>query len=170
MGMLELARHGHTLSDEDARLYIYDDLGVSQRWANKFSEASIETVQDLVGKDESELKQISGIGEKAIEELRKGLESRGLLFVIEDSKARDANEDMTKLMDMVFNPDGTSQPSTDTSMFDVEEDDTFDDDDEMASKFTRSESELDAVLNAMKDLGFSMNDEDSEDILDDEEN
>jgi DNA-directed RNA polymerase subunit beta' len=170
MGMLELARHGHTLSDEDARLYIYDDLGVSQRWANKFSEASIETVQDLVGKDESELKQISGIGEKAIEELRKGLESRGLLFVIEDSKARDANEDMTKLMDMVFNPDGTSQPSSDTSMFDIEEDDTFDDDDEMASKFTRSESELDAVLNAMKDLGFSMNDEDSEDILDDEEN
>ena len=170
MGMLELARHGHSLSDEDARLYIYDDLGVSQRWANKFSEASIETVQDLVGKDENELKQISGIGEKAIEELRNGLESRGLLFVIEDSKAHEANEDMSKLMDMVFNPDGTSQPASDTSMFDVEEDDTFDDDDEIASKFTRSESELDAVLNAMKDLGFSMNDEDSEDILDDEEN
>ena len=40
---------GHNLSDEDARLYIYDDLGVSQRWANKFSEAGIETVADLAG-------------------------------------------------------------------------------------------------------------------------
>ncbi len=39
---------GHNLSDEDARLYIYDDLGVSQRWANKFSEAGIETVADLL--------------------------------------------------------------------------------------------------------------------------
>lgn len=46
--------------DEDARLYLYDDLGVSQRWANKFSEAGIETVGDLVGYTEDELLRIEG--------------------------------------------------------------------------------------------------------------
>ena len=167
MGMLELARHGHSLSEEDARLFIYDDLGVSQRWANKFSEASIETVQDLVGKDENELKQISGIGEKAIDELRAGLERHGLLYVIEESKATEASEDMTKLMDMVFNPDGSSQLASELTSFDATEEE--DEDDEIGSKFARSESELDAVLNAMKDLGFSVTDEDTDSLLDDEE-
>ncbi len=170
MGMLELARHGHSLSEDDARLFIYDDLGVSQRWANKFSEGGIETVQDLVGKDENELKQISGIGEKAIDELREGLKSHGLLYVIEDSKATEASEDMSKLMDMVFNPDGSSQFSSDVSMFDTTKSDVDENDDEVGSKFARSESELDAVLNAMKDLGFSVTDEDSDDILDNEDN
>lgn len=60
------------LTDEEARLYIYDDLGVSQRWANKFSEAGIETVADLVGHTEDELLRIEGIGTKAIEELKAG--------------------------------------------------------------------------------------------------
>ena len=49
---LSLGHRGPQLSDEDARLYIFDDLGVSQRWANKFSEAGIETVADLVGHTE----------------------------------------------------------------------------------------------------------------------
>ena len=30
-------RNGRTISAEDARLYLFDDLGVSQRWTNKFS-------------------------------------------------------------------------------------------------------------------------------------
>ena len=163
MGMLELARHGHELKEEDARLYIYDDLGVSQRWANKFSEAGIETVQDLVGKDESELMAITGIGEKAIEELRKGLDARGLLYVIEDSKAGDPQEDMSKLMDMVFNPDGTTAASGTSLAFDTTDDANFDDNDDiLGSQFARSESELDAVLNAMKDLGFDVTDEETE--------
>ena len=170
MGMLELARHGHSLPDEDARLYIYDDLGVSQRWANKFSEAGIDTVQDLVGKDETELKQISGIGEKAIEELRRGLDARGLLYVIEDSKAKQTSEDISRLMDLVFNPDGTSHVASDSSIFDATEDESMDDvDDEIGTKFARSESELDAVLNAMKDLGFSVTDEETEKTLEDED-
>ncbi len=160
MGMLELARHGHSLPEEEARLYLYDDLGVSQRWANKFSEAGIETVQDLVGKDEAELTAITGIGEKAIEELRKGLESRDLLYVIEDSKAKETQEDISMLMDIVFNPDGTTQASTSTLAFDTSDDDVFDSDDELiGSQFARSENELDAVLNAMKDLGFDLTDE-----------
>lgn len=40
-------RNGHTISAEKARLYLFDDLGVSQRWTNKFSEVGIETVGDL---------------------------------------------------------------------------------------------------------------------------
>ena len=70
---------GRSLSDEEARLYIYDDLGVSQRWANKFSEAGIETVADLVGRTEDDLLRIEGIGVKAIEELKEGLAERGLV-------------------------------------------------------------------------------------------
>ena len=96
---------GHNLSDEDARLYIYDDLGVSQRWANKFSEAGIETVADLLGHTEEDLLRIEGIGVKAIEELKEGLEARDLMHVIEDDLAA-SSDDMSQLLDMVFSPDG----------------------------------------------------------------
>ena len=94
------------LSDEEARLYIYDDLGVSQRWANKFSEAGIETVADLVGYTEDELMKIEGIGGKAIEELKAGLEERDLMRVIEDDLSA-TSDDMSALLDMVFSPDDT---------------------------------------------------------------
>ncbi len=94
------------LSDEDARLYVYDDLGVSQRWANKFSEAGIETVADLVGHTEDDLLRIEGIGVKAIEELKEGLAERDLLHVIENDLAA-SSDDMTQLLDMVFSPDDT---------------------------------------------------------------
>lgn len=94
------------LTDEEARLYIYDDLGVSQRWANKFSEAGIETVADLVGHTEDELLRIEGIGTKAIEELKAGLENHGLSKVIEDDFSASA-DDMSQLLDMVFSPDDT---------------------------------------------------------------
>ena len=94
------------LSDEDARLYIYDDLGVSQRWANKFSEAGIETVADLVGYTEDDLMRIDGIGLKAIEELKAGLAEHDLLWVIEDD-LNASSDDMSQLLDMVFSPDDT---------------------------------------------------------------
>ena len=81
---LSLGHRGPQPSDEDARLYIYDDLGVSQRWANKFSEAGIETVADLVGHTEEDLLRIEGIGATAIEELKEGLEAHDLTHVIED--------------------------------------------------------------------------------------
>ncbi len=64
-----ITRNGRTISAEDARLYLFDDLGVSQRWTNKFSEVGIEVVGDLVGKSEEDLLRIDGIGAKAIEEL-----------------------------------------------------------------------------------------------------
>jgi DNA-directed RNA polymerase subunit beta' len=71
------SKNGRTLSSEDAKLYLFDDLGVSQRWTNKFSEVGIETVGDLIGKTEDDLLRIDGIGAKAIEELREGLEAEG---------------------------------------------------------------------------------------------
>jgi DNA-directed RNA polymerase subunit beta' len=111
-------KNGHTLSSEDAKLYLFDDLGVSQRWTNKFSEVGIETVGDLIGKTEDDLLRIDGIGAKAIEELRAGLEEHNLLYILEpdEDDAADA-EDLSQLLNMVFSPDadnimlGTAAPS-----------------------------------------------------------
>ena len=113
-----LSHNGYTLSPEDAKLYLFDDLGVSQRWTNKFSEVGIETVGDLVGKTEDELLRIDGIGAKAIEELREGLEARGLLYILEPDDSAADDEDISQLLEMVFSPDGddillgTSAPTT----------------------------------------------------------
>ena len=89
---------------EDAKLYLFDDLGVSQRWANKFSEAGIETVGDLLGKNEDDLYRIDGIGRKAIEELEQGLAERGLTYVLEDADLID-EPDASKLLEMLFSPE-----------------------------------------------------------------
>ena len=104
-GYNSFSKNGRTLSSEDAKLYLFDDLGVSQRWTNKFSEVSIETVGDLIGKTEDDLLRIDGIGAKAIEELRDGLESRGLLYILEPEDDEADNEDLSQLLNMVFSPD-----------------------------------------------------------------
>ena len=101
------SKNGRTLSSEDAKLYLFDDLGVSQRWTNKFGEVGIETVGDLIGKTEDDLLRIEGIGAKAIEELKAGLEERDLLSVIEDDLSA-SSDDMSQLLDMVFSPDADS--------------------------------------------------------------
>ena len=113
------SKNGRTLSSEDAKLYLFDDLGVSQRWTNKFSEVGIETVGDLIGKTEDDLLRIDGIGAKAIEELRDGLEARGLLYILEPDDSEADSEDLSQLLNMVFSPDadadimlGTAAPST----------------------------------------------------------
>ena len=103
-GGFSTGHHGVQLSEEDARLYIYDDLDVSQRWANKFSEAGIETVGDLLGKNEDDLYRIDGIGRKAIEELEQGLAERGLTYVLEDADLID-EPDASKLLEMLFSPE-----------------------------------------------------------------
>ncbi|MDR3686364.1 MAG: DNA-directed RNA polymerase subunit beta' [Coriobacteriia bacterium] len=54
------------------------DVGVSTRWVNKFAEAGIETVADLRGKSEDDLLSLPGVGQKAVEELKEGLEANGL--------------------------------------------------------------------------------------------
>ncbi|SER49856.1 DNA-directed RNA polymerase subunit beta' [Parafannyhessea umbonata] len=99
------SKNGRTLSSEDAKLYLFDDLGVSQRWTNKFSEVGIETVGDLIGKTEDDLLRIDGIGAKAIEELRDGLEARNLLYILEPDEDEADSEDLSQLLNMVFSPD-----------------------------------------------------------------
>ena len=96
----QFTRNGRTISAEDARLYLFDDLGVSQRWTNKFSEVGIEVVGDLVGKSEEDLLRIDGIGAKAIEELRDGLEEHNLLYILDNSEDVADEEDLSQLLQM----------------------------------------------------------------------
>ena len=159
---LSLGHRGPQLSDEDARLYIYDDLGVSQRWANKFSEAGIETVADLVGHTEEDLLRIEGIGVKAIEELKEGLEARGLLYVIEDDLSA-SSDDMSQLLDMVFSPD-------DTVLIGGDEPPTFNTEGEdmlgealPPRSYHRNLEELDELLGSVGNYGFSLKHSDDED-------
>ncbi|NLG10326.1 MAG: DNA-directed RNA polymerase subunit beta', partial [Coriobacteriaceae bacterium] len=104
IGGIIATKRSLAISPESARLYIFDDLGVSQRWANKFTDAGIETVSDLVGKNEDDLLRIEGIGVKAIEELKAGLEERDLLHIL-DNKSADEEPDVSQLLEMVFSPD-----------------------------------------------------------------
>ena len=115
------SKNGRTLSSDDAKLYLFDDLNVSQRWTNKFSEVGIETVGDLIGKTEDDLLRIDGIGAKAIEELRDGLEKRNLLYILEPDEDKADEEDLSQLLNMVFSPDadadillGTARPTSHT--------------------------------------------------------
>jgi DNA-directed RNA polymerase subunit beta' len=152
---------GVKLSDEDARLYIYDDLGVSQRWANKFSEAGIETVADLVGRNEEDLLRIEGIGVKAIEELKEGLAAHDLAYVIEDDLTA-SNDDMSQLLDMVFSPD-------DTILIGGDEPPTFNTEGEdmlgealPPRSYQRNLEELDALLGSVGSYGFGVTDQQAE--------
>ena len=169
---LSLGHRGPQLSDEDARLYIFDDLGVSQRWANKFSEAGIETVADLVGHTEEDLLRIEGIGVKAIEELKEGLKEHDLLYVIEDDLSA-SSDDMSQLLDMVFSPDdniliGGDEPAT----FNMEGEDMLGEALPPRS-YHRNLEELDELLGSVGNFGFSLkhadDEEDSDDSDEDEE-
>ena len=149
------------LSDEDARLYLYDDLGVSQRWANKFSEAGIETVADLVGYTEDELLRIEGIGSKALEELKAGLDEHNLGSLLEDDLSA-SSDDMSQLLDMVFSPD-------DTVLIGGDHPATFSNEgEEMLGEalpprsYHRDLSELDALLGGLGDMGFGETSAESE--------
>ena len=155
------------LSDEDARLYIYDDLGVSQRWANKFSEAGIETVGDLIGYSEEDLLRIEGIGAKAIEELKEGLEKHDLLHIIEDN-LNATGDDMSQLLDMVFSPDDTILIGGDVpATFNTEGEDMLGEALPPRS-YQRNLEELDAILGNVGDLNLHI-DESSTDDSENEE-
>ena len=165
---LSLGHRGPQLSDEDARLYIFDDLGVSQRWANKFSEAGIETVADLVGHTEEDLLRIEGIGVKAIEELKEGLKERDLLYVIEDDLSA-SSDDMSQLLDMVFSPDdniliGGDEPAT----FNTEGEDMLGEALPPRS-YHRNLEELDELLGSVGNFGFSLKHADDEDDSDEDD-
>ena len=70
------------------------------------SARSASTVGDLVGKSEEDLLRIDGIGAKAIEELRDGLEAHDLLYILENNDDVADEEDLSQLLQMVFSPDG----------------------------------------------------------------
>ena len=165
---LSLGHRGPQLTDEEARLYIYDDLGVSQRWANKFSEAGIETVADLVGHTEEDLLRIEGIGVKAIEELKEGLKEHNLLYVIEDDLSA-SSDDMSQLLDMVFSPDdniliGGDEPAT----FNTEGEDMLGEALPPRS-YHRNLEELDELLGSVGNFGFSLKHADDEENSDEDE-
>ena len=164
---MSLGHRGPQLSDEDARLYIYDDLGVSQRWANKFSEAGIETVADLVGRTEDDLLRIEGIGAKAIEELKAGLAEHNLSEVIEDD-LNATSDDMSQLLDMVFSPDdniliGGDEPPT----FNTEGEDMLGEALPPRS-YQRNLEELDALLGSLDSFGFGVTSKEDEERSNDE--
>ena len=156
---LSLGHRGPQLSDEDARLYIFDDLGVSQRWANKFSEAGIETVADLVGHTEEDLLRIEGIGVKAIEELKEGLKEHDLLYVIEDDLSA-SSDDMSQLLDNILI--GGDEPAT----FNTEGEDMLGEALPPRS-YHRNLEELDELLGSVGNFGFSLKHADDEDNSDD---
>ena len=156
------------LSDEDARLYLYDDLGVSQRWANKFSEAGIETVSDLIGYTEDELLRIEGIGAKALEELKAGLNEHELGYLLEDDLSA-SSDDMSQLLDMVFSPDDTILIGGDApATFNTEGEEMLGEALPPRS-YHRDLSELDALLGGLGDLGFGETSEESESSEKDDE-
>ena len=118
-----------TIPLEILRLYIFDDLGVSQRWANKFNDAGIETVGDLIGKTEEELLRIEGIGAKAITELRAGLEARDLLYLIDaQDEDEDADVDVSEYVNTIFSPNDDIFSAEDLmSSYAIDDDDDNDD-------------------------------------------
>ena len=54
------------------------DIGVSARWANKFAEAGLNVVGDVIGKSEADVAGLPGIGATAVRELQEGLIAQGL--------------------------------------------------------------------------------------------
>ncbi len=50
-----------------------EDLGLSARIEKALHEAGLHTVEDLTGKDKGDLKEIKGIGEKAVEDILKAI-------------------------------------------------------------------------------------------------
>ncbi len=167
IGGIIASKRSLAISPESARLYIFDDLGVSQRWANKFTDAGIETVGDLIGKSEDDLLRIEGIGVKAIEELKSGLEDRDLLHIL-DNKPADEEPDVSQLLEMVFSPDdsdlllGGEVPLTYSA----------DPDDLLGAPLTvrnnmNDVAELDELLGIVGGIGLEDDDEDSDDDFSD---
>ncbi|NTW28400.1 MAG: DNA-directed RNA polymerase subunit beta' [Coriobacteriia bacterium] len=66
------------LAKRDPSAVALGDIGVSTRWVNKFAEAGVETLADLRGKTEDDLLSLPGIGQRAVDEVRDGLEANGL--------------------------------------------------------------------------------------------
>jgi DNA-directed RNA polymerase subunit beta' len=124
-----------------------------------------------VGRTEDDLLRIEGIGVKAIEELKEGLEQHELLYVIEDDLTA-SSDDMSQLLDMVFSPDDTVLLGGDDKPSYMADDEELLGEALPPRQYQRNLEELDALLGAVEGLGFGVTSEDTaNDILadDDEE-
>ncbi len=158
--------HGKQLPPEVGNLYLFDDLGISQRWANKFSEAGIETVNDLLGQTQDDLSRIEGIGSKAIEELREGLAQHELLYILDSDNSSNDSE-VSQLLEMVFSPDDSSL-LLDSDMprsYTAEPDDMIGSPMPPISQI-RDSAELDELFREVGLSEYSIRDEDIADIED----
>ncbi|MGI6033545.1 MAG: DNA-directed RNA polymerase subunit alpha C-terminal domain-containing protein, partial [Coriobacteriales bacterium] len=161
LGKGYLGSLGRKIPPEAAKLYLFDDLGVSQRWANKFSEAGIETVGDLVGKTEDELFRIEGIGVKAIEELKAGLEKRDLLYILEDPKNAE-EPDASQLLEMLFSPEDAMYMGGEVpKSYSADPDDLIGGPAQHHS--SADEDMLNEMLGGLDDTGFHLNDDKDDD-------
>ena len=140
---------------EDAKLYLFDDLGVSQRWSNKFSEAGIEMVGDLLGKTEADLLRIEGIGVKAIEELKTGLRERDLLFILDKQEDPDEPSEVSQFLEMVFSPNEFDLYLAGEVPLSYSADPDEDMGDIADRANTNDPAELDELLDSMGAAGFS---------------
>jgi DNA-directed RNA polymerase subunit beta' len=67
---------------DDLETVTLADIGVSARWVNKFTEAGVVCVADLKGQSDDDLLGLAGIGQKAVEEVRAGLEKHGIQIMV----------------------------------------------------------------------------------------
>lgn len=64
--------------DDDVKKTKIDDLNLSSRTVNALMMAGIKTVAGIVRKSESDLHEVEGLGEKAVEEIKESIEKLGL--------------------------------------------------------------------------------------------
>ncbi|MBK5211624.1 MAG: DNA-directed RNA polymerase subunit beta' [Coriobacteriia bacterium] len=65
-------------ASEELEISSIGDLGIAKRWIDKFAEAGVTTIGDVLNKSESELLALSGIGAKAVAEVQAGLAEKGI--------------------------------------------------------------------------------------------
>lgn len=121
----------------------------------------------MIGHTEKDLLKIEGIGVKAMDELKAGLEKKNLLHVIEDDLEA-TDDDVSSLLDMVFSPDGSVSGDNDSDT-DADAEDLIGEDGTIKGD---KKSKLDDLEDLLKDMddGISVTDEKlAEDILKDDE-
>ncbi len=118
------------------------------------------------------LVRVQGIGVKAIEELKAGLEARELLYILEDEE--DAEEpDASQLLEMLFSPEDAMYMGGDVPQsYSADPDDV---ENELiggpAQRRASSDDEmLEELLGGLSESGFGVTDEASEAAANEEEN
>lgn len=74
----ETAETGLVAAEEDKNKIRVEDLGLSERAVKSLAEASIRTVGGLVKRNEDDLLELEGIGQKALNEIKRAIGKLGL--------------------------------------------------------------------------------------------